>query len=255
MGARSEPFRWARGERPIAARRVVFARRSGWELPFPRSAYTEPSSFGLRWHRGATKMGTMRARKTRPQLREEAYERLGVAPEQAAAVIPLSRLFRRLEGGRSEAIGLLRGSEDPAARAFLAVYDDAPASSRALLPPEAFCRAANVTTYRLVGIVVEEFVRLGMLESAFILGMNLPEITHKTVEYAMKPGGWRERELLFKASGFLPYPGGYRGTIIDLLDKQQQAPTRLPPMEAVILSFNEPREKPALPVTHAKETR
>jgi len=83
-------------------------------------------------------------------------------------------------------------------------------------------------------------------------------MVEKTIEFAKKPGGWRERELLAKATGLLPCPEGWRSVITDLRDKQQ-APTRLPPMvEAVILSFKErlpDKEKPALPpVPHAKET-
>jgi len=106
--------------------------------------------------------------------------------------------------------------------------------------------------------VVEKALRMGTLCSAVIAAINLPRIVEKMVEFAKKPGGWRDRELLAKATGLLPCSEGWRSVITDLRDKQQ-ASTQLPPMEAVILSFNErlpDKEKPALPpVPHAKETR
>jgi len=37
MGAKSEPFLWARGERPILASRMLF-RRSRWECPRDRES-------------------------------------------------------------------------------------------------------------------------------------------------------------------------------------------------------------------------
>lgn len=164
----------------------------------------------------------MRVRKTRAQLRDEAYERLGVTPEQVSTVPQISHLLRRLDGGRSAAIALLRGSANPDARRFLEVYDDAPVTLRARLPIEAFCLAAGIPTYRMAGIVVEEAVRQGTMVSIVIAASNLPRIVRKTVEMALTNGGVRDREMLLQATGFLPLPRGSTIPILTALPTTRQ---------------------------------
>ena len=181
-------------------------------------------------------VGRMGLRKTRAQLRDQAYERLGVTREQVSAVPQISYLLRRLDGGRLAAINLLRGSDNPDARRFLEVYDDAPATSRAHLPIEAFCIVACVLTYRLAGIVLEEAVRQGALCSALIVASNLPRIMKKTVGMALTDSGVEDRKIMLQATGFLPISKGSTTAIVSVLQAARRGgslqPTALPSMEA-----------------------
>ena len=186
-------------------------------------------------------------RKTRAQLRGEAYERLGVTPDQVGAVRPLSLLVRKLEGKRAEAIGLLRSSEDPAARAFLQVYDDAPTASRNQLPLEAFCIAAGIPNRRLWEVIAGEKFERDAMVCAAIVGTNLPEIMQKTVEFAKEPTRWRDRMALLSATGFLPTPSRGSQTMVTAAESNEWPPLR-PRSDPD--RFNE-RERP---VPHAKET-
>jgi len=174
----------------------------------------------------------MRVRKTRAQFRDQAYERLGVTPEKVAAVPQISHLLRKLDGGKSAAINLLRGSENPDARRFLEVYQDAPMTSRALLSIEAFCIAANVPTYRLMGIVVEEAIRQGTLCSALIAASYLPRVVKKAAEMALTDAGVGDRKMLLQATGFLPVPNGTTTIVSVPRAAGRGGSSPLPPMEA-----------------------
>jgi len=191
-------------------------------------------------------------RKTRAQLRDEGYERLGVTPEQVGAVRPLSLLVRKFGGRKSEAIGLLRSSEDSAARAFLEVYDDAPAASRKQLPLEAFCVAAGIPPRRLWEIIAGEKFERDAMVCAAIVGTNLPEIVEKTVEFAKKPGRWRDRMALLEATGFLPTPSRGSQTMVTVQAEHNEWPPlrrRSNPDR-----FNDRGRSALPPVPDAKET-
>jgi hypothetical protein len=116
----------------------------------------------------------------------------------------------RSKGGRSEAINLLRRSESPDARRFLEVYDDAPASSRALIPLEDFCPAADVTTRRLLEIIVGEAYETNTLIAAAIAFMDAPEMVRRTIELSKRRDalGLRAQEVMHEMTGAMPTPKG-----------------------------------------------
>jgi hypothetical protein len=146
-----------------------------------------------------------------------AYQYLGIEPEKVERV-PFFRTdlirMRRLVSPPRDAdklacapVGLLDSlqlSDDPEGRKVLSAYLSVPASYRRLLPPEAFCQAAGVSPWKVLQIIAGVEVWRGAQASAIMARMMLPGVVKKTIERAHKENGFKERELLFRATGLLP---------------------------------------------------
>jgi hypothetical protein len=149
-----------------------------------------------------------------------AYQCLGIEPEKVKRVpffgVDLRRI-RRLahptrepDGTPCAPVGLLDAlklSDDPEGRKVFAAYDSVPQSYRRLLPPEAFCVAAGVSPWRVLEIIAGVEIRWGAQASAIIAGMMLPGVVSKAIERARENDGFKDRELLFRATGLLRGPG------------------------------------------------
>jgi hypothetical protein len=124
---------------------------------------------------------------------------------------------------RDTAIEYLRLSDNPLAQKFLTLYD-APLitlSHRKVLPLEAYCLSGKINPLDLLEILVGVLVRVGAQQSAVIAAVHQPAIVAKTVEAALQPDNFRERQLFHKATGFLPTPKGSQ-TSIKVVQSQQQ---------------------------------
>ena len=93
--------------------------------------------------------------------RELAYQHLGINPQDVERVPflwpNLRGIARRLNRDRAEdaplvyPLDLLQWSEDAEARRVLQKYLAVPRSYRALIPAEAYCCAAGVSPWRILG--------------------------------------------------------------------------------------------------------
>jgi hypothetical protein len=111
-------------------------------------------------------------------------------------------------GGTPHApVGLLdalRLSDDPDACKVLSAYMSVPSSYRRLVKPEAFCQVAEVSPSRVLEVIASVEIRWGTQASEIIAKMMLPSVVRKAVEKAQKPDGFKDRELLFRATGLVP---------------------------------------------------
>jgi len=107
----------------------------------------------------------------------------------------------------------LASSDHPDAKRVLLVFYSVPASHRRALPVEAYCVAANVSPASILGIITSEIVRLGVQASTIIAAVNHPRVVQKSVEMALTDDGILDRNLLAKATGFLPAPKGSHTSI------------------------------------------
>jgi hypothetical protein len=131
-------------------------------------------------------------------------------------------------------------SDDHAdARKVLLAYHSIPHYCRDVLPIEAFCVAAKVSPLSILGILVGSIVRMGAAARTVIAMVNQPRVVQKSVDMALTDDGIADRELLAKATGFLPTPKGAQ-TIINVDNKSsatanaQSAVVDAPPPEQTI---------------------
>lgn len=147
----------------------------------------------------------------------------------------------------------LASDDHPDAKKVLLAYHSIPHYCRQLLSIEAFCVAAKVSPLSILGILVGTIVRKGASGRTIIAMVNQPRVVQKSVEMALTDEGIADRELLAKATGFLPSPKGAQ-TIINVDNKSSAnanataASVSAPPPEQTVRTlvdmFNEARGLP-----------
>ena len=75
---------------------------------------------------------------------------------------------------------------------------------RHFAPLEAIAIAAGVELAHLLGAFFLALRKHSAMAVSLIAISNHPDIVKAQVRYALKPGGWRDREMLHLALGFLP---------------------------------------------------
>lgn len=144
--------------------------------------------------------------------RELAYRCLGIDPKDILTEplfeIQLRRIARSGRQGSRKSpdsfpLDLLAASEDPDARQVLSVSRRVPASYRRLLPVQAYCEAAGITPSRILDLVAMVAMRQTVNAATIVASLVQPAVVAKTAQMALQDGGWRERRMLQKATGFL----------------------------------------------------
>ena len=138
--------------------------------------------------------------------REESYERLGVTKKEVNAVPQISHILRELPGKLDQAIEFLRGSGEEDARRWLSVYDQLPPSVRSILPFEAFCVAAGISTKRMLEVITGACFEQSTATALLISKAAHPGLIKKSVEFARKEQNWEDRKMLHQKEGFAPIP-------------------------------------------------
>lgn len=138
----------------------------------------------------------------------KAYERLGITEEECKAAPQISHILKSVEGGIPQIIEYIRGSEADEARRWVKVYDDLPISVANLLPFEAFCVAANITTKKMLEVITGACFEQATVTSNLIAKAAHPKIIKASVESAGLLGkeGWSDRQMLHQREGFAPIP-------------------------------------------------
>lgn len=149
-----------------------------------------------------------------------AYRYLGIDPESVPCVpffrASLTRIGRSLNHPRMKPeprarvirpFDCLQATDHPDALKVSSVYRSVPASYRRLLPPEAFCIAAGVDPFRVLELIAGGAARQTGQATAVIAALRHSRVVEKTIEIAMTDAGTAERQMLHKATGFLPTRG------------------------------------------------
>jgi hypothetical protein len=162
-------------------------RRNG---PVPRVGrlWENPGAYNVRF--------TSAARKAR------ALRKLGVSPDQLARATKITPLLRA-GGGLKASIRAMRFSQDPVVKCFLEKHDSLGVWARENTPWEAIGLAAGIDLIRLLGAALLARWEHSMMSRQVIAIFNAPEVMKMRVEYALLPGGWRDREAIHKMLGFL----------------------------------------------------
>ncbi len=92
----------------------------------------------------------------------------------------------------------MRFSQDPVVKCFLEKRDSLGVWARENTPWEAIGLAAGIDLIRLLGAALLARWEHSMMAGQVIAIFNAPEVMKKRVEFAMLPGGWRDRDALEK---------------------------------------------------------
>lgn len=129
---------------------------------------------------------------------------------------------------------LLGMSDSPEAVAWMKVWNtpELDQMDHNMLPLEAYCLAAKVSPSTISDIVLAMKVRRAQARSVAKTAARHPDVVEKTIDFAMLPGGEKDREMVHKAAGWLPTP---KGAVTNVnvhqkttVDARQQSATIVP---------------------------
>ena len=201
---------------------------------------------------------TERARLSQTQYRVElAHRHLGIRPEDVGCFpffrANLRRIGRQLNQGRAKdtplvhPFALLECSQDAEARRLWSAYSAVPPSFRRLLRPECFCLVARVHPMRALELVTAAAVHEGLQAAAILSAVWMPRLVEKSAEMGLKDEGVKDREFMFRATGFLPAPKASQ-TIVNVQQNATATPAIVPlssPESSIAMlarAFNEARQ-------------
>jgi len=107
-------------------------------------------------------------------------------------------LLKGARGGLKAVLGAMRFSKDSVVGRFLAKHDCLGVWERQNTPWEAVALAAGVDLPYLLGAALLARRDDATTRTELIAICNAPELIKKRIEYAMLPGGWRDRDALEK---------------------------------------------------------
>ena len=160
-----------------------------WDRPAPRVGFPPkiPSEYKIRF--------TSAARKAR------ALRKLGVSADQVASARQITPFLKGGRGGLKALLGAMRFSEDPVVGRFLAKHDCLGVWERQNTPWEAIALAAGVDLPYLLGAALLARRDDATKRAELIAISRAPELMKKRIEYALLPGGWRDRDFVHKLVG------------------------------------------------------
>lgn len=148
--------------------------------------------------------GEREPRFTSAARRAAALKKLGVSLDQVASAPQVTALLREIGGSRRAILEALRFSEKPVVERFLAKHDSLGVWGRTNTPWEAIALAAGIDPEHLLGAAMMAQREHTMMRTKFIAFSHCVEVMKKRIEFAMLPGGWRDRDALDKFLGLLP---------------------------------------------------
>jgi len=139
----------------------------------------------------------------------DALLRLKIKPEQLETAPSVTKLFKSAYGGKRLVMeGMRFAANDEVIAAFLKKYDSMPSSDRKNVSWEAIAIAAGVNLNHFAGSAMLATASYCANKSRLIVATNHPEITKKRVEYALLPGGEKDRYALDVMAGAIPSAKG-----------------------------------------------
>jgi len=148
---------------------------------------------------------------------------------------------------------ILKLSDNPDAQTVANLYHSIDEEEARALPLEAFCYAAKVNPLRVLQELTSVLVSQGATASTLLTAVWHPKVVRKTIEVALTDKGFADRQVLHKATGFLPLPKGAQ-TIVNVNNQANvNAPTVVPlssPESTIAMlagAFNEARGLPPPP--------
>lgn len=211
-----------------SAKRHTPARKKGTTTP-PATIVAESSpSPGVPSTPASKPSAPLPAQRNDHQLRDRKSARirkkLNLTPDSLVGVSRITPILSRVEGGRERWVEALRLSDDDDAHTFLKSYDGIAESDRAYLSAEELCIVADISTRRLLELVVGALVEDSKNASAIVAAIRQPAVVERLADSALWPGkdGAMDRRMFLTATGFLPSPPKSRDGSVFVTVNQQQ---------------------------------
>lgn len=140
---------------------------------------------------------TSAARKAR------ALRKLGVSSDQVASATQITPFLKGARGGLKAVLGAMRSSKDPVVKCFIAKHDSLGVWARENTPWEAIAIGAGIDLPHLLGAALLARHDDATTRAKLLAICRAPELMKKRIEFAMLPGGWRDRDFIHKLVGVL----------------------------------------------------
>lgn len=121
---------------------------------------------------------------------------------------PLATRLVRAAGGVSKFLAYARSSTNEKVVSLCGVYDSLSPSDRKALMLDDLCEKSDISFKELLSEVTAEAFEHNANLSTLIAAVSHPKIVEKTVHFAEKADGFKDREMLHKHAKFLPIPKG-----------------------------------------------
>ena len=126
-------------------------------------------------------------------------------PVDARPRTNLARRLRTLVGLRTAAIiEYLKFSEDRRVRRIVEMYCVLNATERKAVTIDYLIMAADADVHHVSGVIQEGLSRATESQTMLLACLNAPEMARKTIERAMTPEGFRDRQMLLRIAGVFP---------------------------------------------------
>jgi hypothetical protein len=137
------------------------------------------------------------------QVRDSAYQLLGVTPEAVQDVPKIEHLFKGI-GGKAEVFNYIAGSEDPRARRITELRTKLTAEQSRVVPFEAFCVAIGASTKEIFGLIAQETFEQSRKASLLLRDAGMAEVVGAAIRQAKTPAGSQERRMMLQSGAMLP---------------------------------------------------
>jgi hypothetical protein len=120
-------------------------------------------------------------------------------------------------GSRSQGVRILVNliracaSVNKEAASFVDLYDSKTSHFRSALTPSALedlATEADLPWPRLVAWAYESAISTGQHLASMKAALALPSVVDQTIKFAKRRDGHRDRDFLYRSTGFIPTPGG-----------------------------------------------
>src|SRR5215831_14263951 len=133
----------------------------------------------------------------RDRAREAALIRMNVDRDVLEqSTVGLTDILNKAEGGIPAVLQAMRFSTDPTIGEFLGKYDAAGVRDRRIVPFEAFAIQAGVDIRQLLGAIILALRDHSATEVKITALTSHAAVTKATVENALKPSGYRDRQMI-----------------------------------------------------------
>jgi len=133
----------------------------------------------------------------------KALRKIGVSGDQVVSATQITPFLKGGRGGLKAVLRAMRFSRDPVVGRFLAKHDCLGVWERQNTCWEAIALAAGVDLPYLLGAALLARRDDATTRANLIAICRAPELMKKRIEYAMLPGGWRDRDAIHKLVGML----------------------------------------------------
>jgi hypothetical protein len=159
--------------------------------------------------------------------------------EQITSLVKFGQIGRR----RFMKLAHLAGKLDPRIVPVIEDWERMKPPLQNAVDLDALCEAHDVDPAHFISVVGVAGLKYRDNASVLIAALSMPAVVDRSVHYAMKKGGFKDREALMKLAGFLPQPKGSQVRALNYAAIGAEANTNigepLPTFEETIADLDE----------------